>query len=200
VEDFTSLCVNSDTVMMGMFSTEGPQPLYRQFLLIFVKTVNSCDWTDWFAKNSGNMPGLHWHWGWLYAIRLKWYNPLFRMVFLLYDVTVSACATRDSFFLIDRVRNQCLVGFPANVGLEPSVNDGAKRPLSRCQQQREAPIITVSRASPLRLVSTTARSAHYHGVLGFALAARTSPSRLGLRPRGALRTRGSLYELVIQFV
>jgi len=46
VEDFTSLCVNSDTVMMGMFSTEGPQPLYRQFLLIFIKTVNSRDWTD----------------------------------------------------------------------------------------------------------------------------------------------------------
>ena len=61
VEDFTSLCVNSDTVMMGMFSTEGPQPLYRQFLLIFVKTVNSRDWTDWFAKNGGNMPGFHWH-------------------------------------------------------------------------------------------------------------------------------------------
>jgi len=61
VDDFTSLCVNSDTVMMGMFSTEGPQPLYRQFLLIFVKTVNSRDWTDWFAKNSENIPGLHWH-------------------------------------------------------------------------------------------------------------------------------------------
>ncbi len=61
VDDFTSLCVNSDTVMMSMFSTEGPQPLYCQFLLIFIKTVNSCDWTDWFAKNSGNMPGLHWH-------------------------------------------------------------------------------------------------------------------------------------------
>jgi hypothetical protein len=38
VEDFTSLCINSDTFMMGMFSTEGPQPLYRQFLSIFVKT------------------------------------------------------------------------------------------------------------------------------------------------------------------
>jgi len=61
VDDFTSLCVNSDTVMMSMFSTEGPQPLYRQFLLIFVKMVNSHNWTDWFAKNSGNMPGLHWH-------------------------------------------------------------------------------------------------------------------------------------------
>ncbi len=45
---------------------------------------------------------------------------------------VSASATRASFFLIDRVRNQCLVRFPANVRLEPGVNDGAKRPLSRC--------------------------------------------------------------------
>jgi len=96
------------------------------------------------------------------------------MVFL--DVTVSASATRASFFLIDQVRNQCLVGFPTNVGLEPGVNDGAKRPLSRCQRRREAPIITVSRASP---------------------------SRFGLRPRGsgfalvAMRARGSLYELVL---
>ncbi len=59
--DFTSLCVNSDTVVMGMFSLEGPQPLYRQFLLMFIKIVNSHDWVDWFAKNDGDMPGLHLH-------------------------------------------------------------------------------------------------------------------------------------------
>ncbi len=59
--DFTSLCVNSDAVVMGMFSLEGPQPLYRQFLLMFIKIVNSCDWVVWFAKNDGDMPGLHWH-------------------------------------------------------------------------------------------------------------------------------------------
>jgi hypothetical protein len=41
--DFTSLCINSNTVVMGMFSLEGPQPLYRQFLLMFIKIVNSCD-------------------------------------------------------------------------------------------------------------------------------------------------------------
>jgi len=70
-----------------------------------------------------------------YATRMNLYNLIFEMVIL--DVTVSASATRASFFLIDRVRNQCLVGFPANVGLEPGVND-------------EAPIITVSRASPSR--------------------------------------------------
>jgi hypothetical protein len=38
--DFTSLCVNINTVVTGMFSLEGPQPLYRQFLLMFVKIVN----------------------------------------------------------------------------------------------------------------------------------------------------------------
>ncbi len=58
---FTSLCVNSDTVVMGMYSFESPQPLYRQFLLMFIKIVNSCDWVDWFVKNGGDMPGLHWH-------------------------------------------------------------------------------------------------------------------------------------------
>ena len=61
VEDFTSLCVNSDTIIVGMFSTEGPQPLYRLFLLMFIKTVNSRVWADWFAKTGGHMPGLHWH-------------------------------------------------------------------------------------------------------------------------------------------
>jgi hypothetical protein len=59
--DFTSLCINSDTVVMGMFSLEGPQPLYRHFLLTFVKIVNNHDCVDWFAKNGGDMPGLHWH-------------------------------------------------------------------------------------------------------------------------------------------
>jgi len=52
---------------------------------------------------------------------------------------------------------------------------------TRCQQRREAPIITVS---------MTARSAHYHGVSGFALAARALPSRLGLH-RGCARASPS---------
>ncbi len=73
VEDFTSLCVNSDTIIMGMFSTEGPHPLYRQFLLTFIKMVNGRNWDDWFAKNGGNMPGLHWH---LYIFLERIFNLL----------------------------------------------------------------------------------------------------------------------------
>ncbi len=71
--DFTSLCINSDTVVMGMFSSEGPQPLYHQFLLMFVKIVNSCDWIDWFAKNGRDMLGLHWH---LYVYVKRIFNLL----------------------------------------------------------------------------------------------------------------------------
>ncbi len=59
--DFISFCINFVTVVMGIFSPEGPQPLFRQFLLLFIKIVNNRDWVDWFAKNGENMPGLHWH-------------------------------------------------------------------------------------------------------------------------------------------
>jgi hypothetical protein len=39
--DSTSLCVNSDTISMAMFSPKGPQPLYHQFLMMFIVTVNN---------------------------------------------------------------------------------------------------------------------------------------------------------------
>ena len=73
VEDFTSLCVNSDTIIVGMFSTEGPQPLYRLFLIMFIKMVISRDWAVWFAKTGGHMPGLHWH---LYIFLERIFNLL----------------------------------------------------------------------------------------------------------------------------
>jgi hypothetical protein len=71
--DFTSLCINTDTVVMGMFLLEGPQPLYHQFLLMLIKIVNSRDWVDWFANNDGDMPGLYWH---LYVYVKRIFNLL----------------------------------------------------------------------------------------------------------------------------
>jgi hypothetical protein len=61
MKDFTSLCINLDTMVMGMISPEGLQPLFRQFLLVFIKIVNSRDWVDWYSKNSKSMQGLHWY-------------------------------------------------------------------------------------------------------------------------------------------
>ncbi len=73
MRDFTSFCVSFDTVVMGMFSPEGPQPLFHQFLLLFIKIVNSRNWVDWFAKNGEIMPGLHWH---LYVYVKRIFNLL----------------------------------------------------------------------------------------------------------------------------
>ncbi len=71
--DFTSLCVDSDTVSMAMCSPESPQPLYRQFLMMFIMAVNNRNWVDWFVKNGGNMPNLHWH---LYVFLERIFNEL----------------------------------------------------------------------------------------------------------------------------
>ncbi len=71
--DFTSLCINSNTVSVAMFSPKGPQPLYCQFLMMFITTVNNRDWKDWFAKNGGNMSNLHWH---LYIFLERIFNKL----------------------------------------------------------------------------------------------------------------------------
>jgi hypothetical protein len=40
---------------------------------MFIKTVNSHDWADWFAKTNGHMPGLHWH---LYIFLERIFNLL----------------------------------------------------------------------------------------------------------------------------
>jgi len=40
---------------------------------MFIKTVNNRDWTDWFAKTGGNMPGLHLH---LYIFLERIFNLL----------------------------------------------------------------------------------------------------------------------------
>jgi hypothetical protein len=41
--------------------------------MMFITTVNNHDWMDWFAKNGGSMPNLHWH---LYVFLERIFNEL----------------------------------------------------------------------------------------------------------------------------
>lgn len=59
--DFSSLCINCDTVVAAMISADGPQPLWRQFLLKFVALLNNPDFDVWYQSNKNAMPYLHWH-------------------------------------------------------------------------------------------------------------------------------------------
>jgi hypothetical protein len=58
--DFSSLCINMDTIITAICSNDGPQPIFRQILLNFVAIVNNPDWVGW-SDNIGSMPLLHWY-------------------------------------------------------------------------------------------------------------------------------------------
>jgi hypothetical protein len=59
--NFSSLCINCDTIISTIVNSSGPQPLYHQILLKFVNLMNNPDFDAWYAANKGSMPSLHWH-------------------------------------------------------------------------------------------------------------------------------------------
>jgi hypothetical protein len=58
--DFSSLCINMDTIIIAICSNDGPQPIFRQILLNFIAIVNYPDWVR-LSDNVGPMPLLHWY-------------------------------------------------------------------------------------------------------------------------------------------
>jgi hypothetical protein len=52
--DFSSLCINMDTIITAICSNEGPQPIFRRILLNFIAIVNNPDWVRW-SDNVGLM-------------------------------------------------------------------------------------------------------------------------------------------------
>jgi hypothetical protein len=58
--DFSSLCINMDTIINAICSNNGPQPIFHQILLNFVAIVNNPDWVRW-SDNVGSMPSLQWY-------------------------------------------------------------------------------------------------------------------------------------------
>ncbi len=58
--DFSSLCINIDTIITATCSNDEPRPILCQILLNFVAIVNNPDWVRW-LDNVGSMPLLHWY-------------------------------------------------------------------------------------------------------------------------------------------
>jgi hypothetical protein len=58
--DFSSLCINMDTIITAICSNDGPQPILLQILLNFAAIVNNPDWVHW-SDYVGLMPLLHWY-------------------------------------------------------------------------------------------------------------------------------------------
>jgi hypothetical protein len=58
--DFSSLCINMDTIITAICSNNGPQPIFCQILLNFAAIVNNQERVHW-SDNVGSMPLLHWY-------------------------------------------------------------------------------------------------------------------------------------------
>jgi hypothetical protein len=58
--DFSSLCINMDTIITTICSNDRPQLIFHQILLNFVAIVNNPDWVHW-SDNVSLMPLLHWY-------------------------------------------------------------------------------------------------------------------------------------------
>ena len=61
VDDFTSICVNMDTMISGTVddAAGGPKPFLRQLLLDFITTVNGPEWKRWMEMTRAEMPNIH---------------------------------------------------------------------------------------------------------------------------------------------
>jgi hypothetical protein len=60
ITDFSSLCINMDTVISAICTSDEPQPIFRQILMNFVGLVNNPDWAKW-TESVGAMPLIHWY-------------------------------------------------------------------------------------------------------------------------------------------
>ncbi len=58
---FSSLCIDSNTIISAIVDSTVPQPLYCQILLKSVNLLNNLDFNTWYAATKGSMPSLHWH-------------------------------------------------------------------------------------------------------------------------------------------
>jgi hypothetical protein len=60
ITDFSSLCINMDTVISAICTSDEPQPTFRQILMKFVDLLNNPDWAKW-TESVGLMPLNHWY-------------------------------------------------------------------------------------------------------------------------------------------
>jgi hypothetical protein len=58
--DFSSLCINMNTIITTISSSDKPQPILLQILLDFVDIFNNTNWVRWY-ESVGGMPLLYWY-------------------------------------------------------------------------------------------------------------------------------------------
>jgi hypothetical protein len=59
--NFSSLCINWDTIISAIINSTRPQPLYCRVSLKLINLLKNPDFNAWYAATKRSMPSLHWH-------------------------------------------------------------------------------------------------------------------------------------------
>jgi hypothetical protein len=61
IVNVSSLCINMDSIIMGITTADSPPPILHQFLMKFIRIINSTELARWYDVTHPHMPLLHWH-------------------------------------------------------------------------------------------------------------------------------------------
>jgi hypothetical protein len=53
--------INMDSIIMVITTADSPPPILRQFLMKFIRIINSTKWAGWYNATHVHMPLLRWH-------------------------------------------------------------------------------------------------------------------------------------------
>ncbi len=60
VVNFSNLCINMDLIITAITTADSPPPILHQFLMKFIRIINSTEWARWYNATHVHMPLLHW--------------------------------------------------------------------------------------------------------------------------------------------
>jgi hypothetical protein len=61
IVNFFSLCIDMDLIITAITTADSPPPILRQFLMKFIRIINSTEWAQWYHATHAHVPLLHWH-------------------------------------------------------------------------------------------------------------------------------------------
>jgi hypothetical protein len=59
--DFSSLCINMESIITAIMTTDSPLPILCQFFMKFIRLINNTKWACWYDATHLCMPQICWY-------------------------------------------------------------------------------------------------------------------------------------------
>jgi hypothetical protein len=58
--NFSSLCINMDSIITAITTANSPSSILHQFFMKFIRLINNTEWACWYDATQANMHQIHW--------------------------------------------------------------------------------------------------------------------------------------------